>query len=220
MVAAPVAPPPTAAGAADPVVAERGPTLRRLPSIAAPMRLWGENGRLSFAFYATEAEARAGGRFQVGYMAAVSILPDTARLTLSVNGAALGSGAIDGSRGLRSLAFDLPAGTLARGFNRIDIAVAQRHRVDCAVPATYELWTQIDPETTGLLAVTDGPQAPADLAAIGGAPDGAVPIRLLRDRREAQPARRRAGSRRPAGRGPSRGLPAARGGVRAFRRGR
>lgn len=178
-VAAPAAPPPTAAGAADPVVAERGPTLRRLPSIAEPMRLWGENGRLSFAFYATEAEARAGGRFQVGYMAAVSILPDTARLTLSVNGAALGSGAIDGSRGLRSLAFDLPAGTLARGFNRIDIAVAQRHRVDCAVPATYELWTQIDPETTGLLAVTDGPQAPADLAAIGGGPDGAVPIRLL-----------------------------------------
>ncbi|WP_267426899.1 cellulose biosynthesis cyclic di-GMP-binding regulatory protein BcsB [Methylobacterium sp. GC_Met_2] len=170
------------AAAARPVpagAAETGPTLRRLPAIAAPMRLWGENGRLSFPLYVTEAEARAGGRFQVGYVAAVSILPETARLTFSLNGIELGSAAIDGARGARSLGFDVPPGVMSRGFNRIDIAVAQRHRVDCSIPATYELWTQIDPATTGLLARSEGPSDPADLPAIRGGPDGAVPIRLI-----------------------------------------
>lgn len=158
---------------------EAGPVLRRLPVIAAAMRLWGENGRLSFPLYVTEAEARTGGRFQVGYVAAVSILPETARLTVSLNGLVLGSAAIDGARGARSLSFDVPPGGMSRGFNRVDITVAQRHRVDCSVPATYELWTQIDPAATGLLASSGGPSDPVDLAAIRGDPDGAVPVRLI-----------------------------------------
>lgn len=180
-VLAPVEPPSGAGTRTAPVVVttDRGPTLRRLPAIATPMRLWGENGQLSFTFYATEAEARTGGRFQVGYMAAVSILPETARLTLSLNGTALGNAPIDGTRGARSLGFDVAPGALSRGFNRIDIGVVQRHRVDCSVSATYELWTQIDPETTGLLTNGDGPSDPADLAAIRSGPGGAVPIRLL-----------------------------------------
>ncbi len=47
------------------------------------------------------------------------------------------------------------------------------------MPATYELWTQIDPDTTGLVASGDGIGDLADLAATRPGPDGAVPIRLI-----------------------------------------
>ncbi|MDP4023017.1 cellulose biosynthesis cyclic di-GMP-binding regulatory protein BcsB [Methylobacterium sp. NEAU 140] len=160
-------------------VQDRGPRLRRLPAGAAPLRLWGENGSLTFAFYATEAEARAGGRFQVGYLAAVSILPEASRLSVGLNGATLGGAPIDGVRGARTVGFDVPPGALVRGYNRIDLAVAQRHRVDCSVAATYELWTQIDADTTGLLSGAEEPADPADLPAIRGGFDGAVPVRLI-----------------------------------------
>jgi len=32
------------------------------------------------------------------------------------------------------------------GFNSVRISTDQRHRVDCSLDATYELWTQIDPK--------------------------------------------------------------------------
>ena len=181
--AAPVLAMPDAEGAprppaVDPSQAE--PALRRLPSVASSLRLWGENGEIVWPFYATEAEARLGGRFRIGYLAAVSVLPEASSLTLSVNGTIVGSVAIDGARGLRQVAFDLPAGLLARGFNAVRIGVAQRHRVDCSLPASYELWTQIDPASTGLMARPGAsPAGIADIAAAAPAADGAVPMRLV-----------------------------------------
>ncbi|WP_284211145.1 cellulose biosynthesis cyclic di-GMP-binding regulatory protein BcsB, partial [Methylobacterium brachythecii] len=157
----------------------REPSLRRLPSVAQPLRIWGENGEITWTFYATEAEARAGGRFQIGYLSAVSVLPEASALTLLLNGKAIGSSAIDGAKGLRSVSVEVPPGALSHGFNALRIAVGQRHRVDCSVAATYELWTQIDPDSTGFVSSASGLAEPADLAALSVAADGAMPIRLL-----------------------------------------
>ncbi|MCJ2032794.1 cellulose biosynthesis cyclic di-GMP-binding regulatory protein BcsB [Methylobacterium sp. J-068] len=167
---------------AEPRAAPRGPrepALRRLPSVTAPMRLWGENGAITWTLFATEAEARAGGRFQVGYLAAVSVLPEASTLTLTLNGKTLGATAIDGAKGLRTVSFEVPPGALSHGFNAVRVATRQRHRVDCSVAATYELWTQIDPDSTGFVSAASGLGAVADLAAASVSADGAVPIRLV-----------------------------------------
>nr|WP_281437046.1 cellulose biosynthesis cyclic di-GMP-binding regulatory protein BcsB [Methylobacterium aquaticum] len=96
------------------------------------------------------------GRFQVGYLSAISVLPEASTLRIVLNGAEIGRTAVDGARGLRRETVTIPPGALRPGFNAVTIAVDQRHRVDCSVPATYELWTQIDPDTTGLVAAGRG----------------------------------------------------------------
>ncbi len=140
--------------------APTGPALRRLPAVAGPLRLWGETGTVTWPLFVTAAEARAGGRFQVGYLSAISVLPEASTLRIVLNGAEIGRTAIDGARGLRRETVTIPPGALRPGFNAVTIAVDQRHRVDCSVPATYELWTQIDPDTTGLAAVGGGHRRP------------------------------------------------------------
>lgn len=155
------------------------PALRRLPSVVSPLRVWGENGEIAWTFYATEAEAQAGGRFQVGYLAAISVLPDTSSLTVTINGTVVGTTTIDGAQGLRNVTFEVPPSALSPGYNAVRLSAIQRHRVDCSVAATYELWTQIDPESTGFLLGAQGFGNAADLAAIHVAPDGSTPIRVL-----------------------------------------
>jgi len=155
------------------------PTLRRFHSVAAPLRLWGENGEITWTLFVTEAEARAGGRIQIGYLAAISVLPEASTLAVTLNGQALGATAIDGAKGLRRVSFDVAPGALAPGYNAVRVAVTQRHRVDCSVAATYELWTQIDPDSTGFLSDASALTKPADLAAAAVSADGALPIRLL-----------------------------------------
>lgn len=156
--------------------------LRRLPAIAAPLRLWGEAGRLAWPLYVTEAQARSGGRIRIGYMAAVSVLPDASALTVTLNGAALGAAPVAGGHGLQQVMVEVPPNRLAPGFNALGVELRQRHRVDCTVAASYELWTQIDPESTGFLPAPFSAPAPAalsELPAAALASGGALPIRIV-----------------------------------------
>lgn len=159
--------------------ARSAPALRRPGSVAASLRLAGENGAVTLPLTVTEAEARAGGRFQLGYLSAISVLPEASTLTVSVNGTEIGATGIDGAREPRNVAFDVPPGLLARGVNAVRVGVVQRHRVDCSVAASYELWTQIDRDTTGFLPAAEAVPGLEDLAAFPLAADGAMPIRLI-----------------------------------------
>ena len=71
------------------------------------------------------------------------------------------------------------------GFNAIRVTAEQRHRVDCSLEATYELWTQIDPTQTGLMLPRADPGVTmiADLAAIPIDEQGALPIRAITPQR-------------------------------------
>ncbi len=62
------------------------------------------------------------------------------------------------------------------------IEVQQRHRVDCSIAATYELWTQIDPANSGLTFDGVTPEPIGDLSelpALAPAADGTVALRLV-----------------------------------------
>ena len=172
---------PAPAPALAPAAAPSAPALKHLPSHPAGMRFAGEMAYRVWPFTLTEAEARLGTRFQIGFVAAASVLPEGSTLALAVNGRTLGEVRISAPNGISTTGFDIPPGLLVRGLNAVRVSVEQRHRVDCSVDATYELWTQLDPEATGLVLPPNAPGAAtlSDLAAARVASSGAMPIRMV-----------------------------------------
>ncbi|MBL8587778.1 MAG: cellulose biosynthesis cyclic di-GMP-binding regulatory protein BcsB, partial [Methylobacteriaceae bacterium] len=168
-----VAPPPPAAPA--------GPRLRHLHNNAQGYRLAGEIGASEWPIYLTAAQAAAPLRFQLGYLSAVSVMPEASTLTVQINEVTIGAAPIKAPHSVSVLTFDVPADAVKPGFNALRISVQQRHRVDCSLQATYELWAQIDPAQTGFLFAADdaGVAAIEDLPALPPNPQGAMQVRAL-----------------------------------------
>lgn len=155
--------------------------LRHLPRIAGDLRIAGEVGAREWPVYVTEAQARQRLKFRVGYLSAVSAMPEASLLSVSVNGRIVGQARIKAPNAVRVVEFDLSPGLLRPGFNQMQVAVEHRHRVDCSIAATHELWTQIDPAETGLV-LPSAPSGVGDLADLPALPPdatGALPIRVL-----------------------------------------
>lgn len=158
-----------------------GVVLRHLTNNIQGYRLAGEIGASEWPIYVTEAQAKRRLQFQLGYLAAVSIMPEASALTLTINDRAIGETPIRAAQAVKTVVFDIPAGAMRPGFNSVRLSTNQRHRVDCSLDATYELWTQIDPTQTGLvLAESDaGVDTLADLGALPPDEQGALPIRAV-----------------------------------------
>lgn len=116
-------------------------------------RLIGEDDRREWMLQVPAETAAAGGDFRISYLASASVLPDGSHLSLFVNGRALGTAPIGSPTSIRFATFTVPPGLLSAGRNVIRIGAVQRHRVDCGLDATAELWTQIDLSSTGLVPV-------------------------------------------------------------------
>ena len=87
-------------------------------------------------------------RIHLGYTNAISVMPEASTLSISVNDVPVAQTPIAAATDPGALDVELPRGLLTQGYNSVRIAVAQRHRVDCSMEATYELWTQLDPATS------------------------------------------------------------------------
>ena len=157
--------------------------LRRLPVGLKNFRLEGEWDEVEWPIYLTEAQARGAAGFQLASQSSISVLPDTSSLTLSVNERLVGRKKIRTSGVLAKQVFDIPDGVLRPGVNVVRLSAEQRHRVDCSLPATYELQTAINQEQTGFLLGGERAQAGFqhswDMAAIAPRADGASAIRIL-----------------------------------------
>jgi len=168
-----------------------GRVLRRLPSTGRSLRLGGESDALTLPIFVTAAEASQGARLRLTHVAAVSVMPEASRLSIAVNGRPISESAIASGGGARSSEVALPAGALSPGWNALRIAVDQRHRVDCSIASTWELWTEIDRARSGLVFPAGHRVERRDVADIAGiAPDdhGRVALRLVLDG-EADPRR-------------------------------
>lgn len=176
-----IAPGPASSPAAEAVAGSPVAALRPFPSITGDLKVSGENGDLRWPIYVTEAQSKAALRLRIGFLSAVSVLPDASSLTVSVNDHSIGVQAIDASQGVKAVEFAIPAGALSPGLNAIAVTVQQRHRVDCSVAATYELWTRIDPRHTGLLipAAAAGIASLDDIPALAPKPGGSMPIHIV-----------------------------------------
>ena len=172
--------PPSATSPAQTAATPAG-VLRHLTNNIQGFRLSGEIAASEWPLYLTASQSQYKLRFQIGYLSAVSVMPEASVLTLAINGVVVGRTHIRGAAGVRTIAFDIPNGLLKSGFNSVRISAEQRHRVDCSIKATYELWTQIDPTLTGLmLPNTDsGVTNIGDLPALAPDGEGALPIRAV-----------------------------------------
>jgi hypothetical protein len=151
------------------------PAARRYIIPAASLLLEGEVASRSFPVYLTPEEAGSATSLDLGYSNAVVVAPESSRLTVIVNDVTVGELPVQSSEGTKDIRFDLPAGLLRPGLNRVTFNVAQRHRTDCTIRSTYDLWTALDPARTFLsvpAGVTGRLRAADDIAAIGLGPTG------------------------------------------------
>ena len=159
----------------------RGAVIRHLTNNIQGYRLAGEIGASEWPIYLTEVQARRKLQFQLGYLAAVSVMPESSKLRLTINDEAVGETPIKAVGAVKTVVFDIPPGVMRPGFNSVRLSTEQRHRVDCSLEATYELWTQIDPTQTGIIlnAADASIENLADLGALLPDEQGALPIRAV-----------------------------------------
>src|SRR3984957_5057077 len=126
-------------------------TVWRMPGDAASMRIAGEDGVVLWPVYVPEGSVAQLKRFQLAFQAAISVMPEGSWLNVTINGKGIGRVPIAAPKSIKVLDFDIPPGLLAAGWNAVQVSVTERHRVDCSIDATFELWTQLDPARTGLV---------------------------------------------------------------------
>lgn len=110
----------------------------------------GENAARSWALHVTAAQAASAARLNLGYTNAVVVAPEGSRLQVLLNDVIVLDEPVRSSDGIAEIAAELPEGLLRAGRNEVAMRVAHRHRTDCTVASTYELWTQIDAARTYL----------------------------------------------------------------------
>ena len=119
--------------------------------------------------------------FQVALRNTVSLLPEHSAIAISVNGRTLAALPATAADKLAVLPVTVPPGLLVPGTNAVQITSTLTHRVDCSVPATYELWATLDPAQTGFLVPRGSAETintASDLAAAPLAEDGTTRIHV------------------------------------------
>ena len=158
------------------------PGLRRYIIPATSLLLEGEAASRSFPVYLTPQQAEAATSINLGYSNAVVVAPEVSTLSVVVNDVAVGEMPVQSAEGTKDVQFNLPAGLLRPGVNRVTFNAVQRHRTDCTIRSTYDLWTALDPARTyltvprddsGRLLTTD------DIAAIGLGPTGQTKFTMV-----------------------------------------
>lgn len=145
------------------------------------LRLEGEIASTSWNFFLSSAEAARGGTLSLAFTNSVLVLPEASRLNVYLNGNQIAQTAIDSPERTKVIALPVAATLLRAGENALRIEAEMRHRVDCSIPATYELWTRIDTRLTGFS--FPGGRLPLagldDLPGVGVGTNGATRIRVM-----------------------------------------
>ncbi|MBS9477792.1 cellulose biosynthesis cyclic di-GMP-binding regulatory protein BcsB [Ancylobacter radicis] len=178
-------------GQAAPATATRAPVVAASTAPPKPDRFIIPQSRMIFAGEAaarawtinlTQEEASRQANFLLSYINAVVVMPETSRIRVTINGQAIIETPIASSQEPSRFSVPVQRGTLRAGANLIRIDVVQRHRTDCAVTATYELWTEINSEGTGLSFAGGRPPLTGgldDLPSVGFDAKGVTTIRVV-----------------------------------------
>ena len=150
---------------------------------AQRVTLEGESDSRSWAFYLTQDQAGAETSLDVAFQNALVVMPEASRLTVRVNGERVTEQPIASSDRMARISVPLRKGLLRPGQNTISFDAVQRHRIDCTLGSTYELWTRIDGAGTRLRFRGDAGQfryrGIDDLPAIGGDEGGQTVINIV-----------------------------------------
>ncbi|MFK3967501.1 cellulose biosynthesis cyclic di-GMP-binding regulatory protein BcsB [Ensifer adhaerens] len=136
------------AGPAEPIVTLKPPDdFKRFIIPFSALSLTGEVDERTWSVYLTPAQAQSAASLNFAYQNAIVVAPEASTLSIFVNGELAGEKPIGSAEAATPLSYDLKPGLLRAGSNDIRVKVRQRHRTDCTVESTYELWTEIAPES-------------------------------------------------------------------------
>lgn len=112
------------------------------------LSLSGEMDQRQWTVYLTPEQAQAAVSLNVTYQNAIVVAPESSNIEATVNNVALDPKSIASPDGESTVIVPIPPGTLQAGANTLTLAVRQRHRTDCTIQSTYDLWTDINPAET------------------------------------------------------------------------
>jgi hypothetical protein len=171
------APSAEAVGSVAPAAAARRPILP-----FETLRLNGEVDSRSWNIDLTKGESDSAATLTIGYKSAVVVAPESSRLRVLVNNRLALESPIAASENTAQLSIKLPPGLLRTGPNLFRVEVSQRHRTDCSIASTYELWTEIYNRDSALrfdAAAASTLRRLEDLSAVGVDPRGVAHIRII-----------------------------------------
>ncbi|SON58085.1 cellulose synthase regulator protein [Hartmannibacter diazotrophicus] len=151
--------------------------LRPLPAMRDGLEFDGESAIVTYPVFLSDAEARSGGDLVLKLESSVAVMPEASRLGITLNGRSVETLPLGGPEAAAQKVA-LPAAMLHAGWNTLTLETSQRHRVDCSVEGTYELWTRIDPAASGLRFGAPMPSGLPALPYVGRNADGTMAIRL------------------------------------------
>ncbi|WP_375597134.1 cellulose biosynthesis cyclic di-GMP-binding regulatory protein BcsB [Devosia sp. Naph2] len=128
----------------------RAPELVRYLLPEGDTRFSGETDRRNYQIYLTAAQASAKATINLGYINALVVAPEASRLRVQINGSTVLLNEVASAAGTARLTADVPAEILKAGFNTVTITADLRHRTDCSIGSTYELWTDLSAADTYL----------------------------------------------------------------------
>ncbi|WP_185984667.1 cellulose biosynthesis cyclic di-GMP-binding regulatory protein BcsB [Aureimonas mangrovi] len=158
------------------------PVTRRYVVPGNALTLSGEVAERRWSVYLTPEQASSAATLQFGYQNSILAAPETSRLSVVLNGTVLAELPPASPDAVADVVLDVPAGLLREGANVLSFASRLRHRTDCTVESTYDLWVEIDPERTFLDFGDEDAMTLRrldDLRAVGLASDGATRLQIV-----------------------------------------
>lgn len=146
----PTAPAPQLAAMANTAAPPRPGDVRRFVVPFSKLGLGGEYDRRSWSVYLTPEQAAAKASFTFAYQNSIVVAPEASVLTVYLNSRPIGQQRVGSPDGSSAVTFEVPPGLLQPGANLVTFEADQRHRTDCSIQSTYELWSNIDPAGTYL----------------------------------------------------------------------
>ncbi|MGR9392734.1 cellulose biosynthesis cyclic di-GMP-binding regulatory protein BcsB [Rhizobium leguminosarum] len=138
------------AAAANSATPPRAGDVRRFVVPFSKLGLGGEYDRRSWSIYLTPEQAAAKASFTFAYQNSIVVAPEASALTVYLNNRPIGQQRVGSPDGPSTVTFEVPTGLLQPGANLVTFEAGQRHRTDCSIQSTYELWSNIDPAGTYL----------------------------------------------------------------------
>jgi len=147
---APVTQPPTVPQASTPRPEANLLKWQRYLIPTDQLSLRGEQFRRSWNISLSDAEASSTAKLNIGYQNAILVAPENSFFAVTLNNTEILRQAIRSSDQMADVNIPVPAKLLRAGNNTITLSAHQRHRTDCSIQSTYELWTNIDSARTYL----------------------------------------------------------------------
>lgn len=148
----------------------------------ASLRLVGEEAKQGVVVYLTAAQAAAPASLNFALLNALVVAPEISSLRVRINQTEIASTPIASSSGATPIAIEIPAGVLRPGANVIEFRATQRHRTDCTVESTYQLWTEIAGSSAQLVFDGEGLDRISqlgDIGAVGVDETGNTTLRII-----------------------------------------